>query len=490
MDASSSVVLGIDLGTSSVKAVAVDEAGQVLGESSRGYELDCPQEGWREISPALWWKATCDAVRELAARFGERVQAVGVTGQMHTLVPLDETGEPVRPALMWNDVRTAALVPELRRALFSVGENYLAGLVSTGSPAANLVWMKHNEPQAFARMASFVIGPDWIVYKLTGSVGTDFCEASTSSLFNLQTQGWSAGACTQLGLPQSIFPQVYGAGEVAGQVGEELASQLGVPAGVPVVRGTGDNPAAALSTGCLGQGRTVVSLGTSGVLMARRAAPNYEAKGKNILFSVDGSQVDCLVQGSVQSCGSTRAWLSGRLLGSSLDELDASVDPAKAGSGSLLFFPHIGGEKTLFGDASLRGAFTGLSLESSAADVNLAVMEGIAFGFKQLAESMDIALGAGEPVLVVGGGSKSDVWMQVLAEVLAVPVQRMEGQSGAGLGAALLARAALEGGLPELALKAGRVFGPTPAAAAAAKKYRTYLRMHDALKSLYAFSEA
>ena len=480
--------VGIDLGTSAVKVVAVDARGDVLADASHPYELSTPAADWREIDPVVWWDQTCAALGDVlrALPQGTAVAAVGVTGQMHTVVPLGADGRAVRPALMWNDMRTAAIVGELRGALREAGEPYLANLVSTGSPAANLVWLKRNEPAAFDAMERFVIGPDWIVLKLTGVVGTDFCEASTSSLFDVEHACWSKAAQAACGLPAKIFPEVRGAAEVAGAVLERAAAETGLPAGVPVLVGTGDNPASAIPTGCLTEGVPTLSLGTSCVLMARRSSPNIRARGKNILVSLDGREISCLVQGVVQSSGPTRDWLVRDLFASEFEQLDAAVDLARSGAGGLMFFPHMAGEKTLYGDPSLRGALFGLSTDTTRADIDLAVMEGIAYGVRQLAEALAVPLGTDSPLRVVGGGARSDVWMQVIADVLGCPLCRLDGSSGAGYGIALLAASVATGSLPRARTEGGESwFVPDPAAAARHNRvYRKYLCLHDAIVAL------
>lgn len=499
------LVLGIDVGTSSVKVVVLDGDGTQVGEASCAYEVSVPRPGWREIDPGVWWDATCRAMRALCSRVDPHaIEAVGVTGQMHTVVGIDASGAAVRPALMWNDARTVDMVPSLRKTLLAAGEPALASQVSCGSPAANLMWMKAFEPSAFAGMRTFLIGPDWLVFKLTGTRGTDFCEASTSALFSRQSGMWSQAARVALGLPEAVFPEVRASSEVAGALEDGPAAALGLRSGIPVVVGTGDNPAAAVASGCLIEGHTVLSLGTSGVLMARRetgrafdacspAVPADAcaqiAKGKEVLFSFDGSRVDCLVQGAVQACGSTRSWLIEHILATSFDELDARVDLERAGAGELLFFPHMDGEKTLFLNPALRGAFLGLSCDTAPVDLDLAVMEGIAYGFRQLAHEMAVDLAAA-PVVAVGGGARSGTWLQVLADVFGVPVRRAEGASGPGAGAALLARAALDGRMPEAASRIRTTYVPDPVRTERhTRAYRRYLRMKDAVETVYEMRE-
>lgn len=484
--------LGIDLGTSSVKIVAIGEGGSVLGQASRTYELSLPKPGWRQIDPELWWSETAAAVRELLDTIAPLdVRAIGVTGQMHTLVPVGADGRAAHAALMWNDVRTAQMVAPARDALLARGARDAAATISTGSPALNLCWLRDNEPEAFERTDRFVIGPDWIVFKLAGTLGTDFCEASTSSLFDFRSHGWSYAALDALGLSARLLPDIRGSREVAGGVTADAARLTGLAEGTPVIVGTGDNPAAALPTGCIIEGATVISLGTSGVLMGLRAddAAGPQRKGKPIAFSLDGRAFSTLVQGVVQSCGSTRDWMLAKVLRISYQEAEAAFAPEDSGTGEVLFFPHMTGEKTLFGNASLRGAFTGLSPEATAAVLDRAVMEGVGYGFRQLMDEMGFT-GGRDPVRAVGGGARSDAWMQTLANILDRPMQRMEGETGAGYGAALLACMAVGEGDPERALpssaRPSAVFTADERAVRRHdERYRRYLRMHDALVDIY-----
>ena len=503
--------LGIDLGTSSVKLTLVDGEGQVLGTASRDYAPSCPEAGWKEIDPELWWAATCEACRELlgetatdAATDVTDVVAVAVTGQMHTTVLVGADGRSVRPAIMWNDVRSPELVARVRASYEAAGLHELARVVSTGSPAASLAWLAQEEPEALAATRTFLIGPDWVVLRLCGARTTDLCEASTSSLFDLGAREWDPRAREVLGLPGEIFPEVVSAGAVVGAVSAEAAAATGLPQGCPVVHGTGDNPAAAIPTGCLTRGVPVLSLGTSAVLMGTRPAPDFGAPGKNILLSLDGSEVVTLVQGVVQSCGSSYSWWTqGVLALDGFDDADKGIDLARLGEGDLIFYPHLTGEKTLFADPTLRGAFLGLSTDVTQAQMTLAVMEGVALGVRQLAEAMGFDLahaGGGEGLQVIGGGSKSRVWMQVLADVLGVPTLQVRGQAGAGFGMAILGLAVAQGGAGEEAplaarldaLAAGAVsvsarFEPDPVACARYdRKYERYLRVHDALTGVYA----
>ena len=433
--------VGIDIGTSSAKLTLIDENGTLLKEASAGYRFEEPAPGYKEIDPATWMKAVDRAMTEL---FSEKdpalVKGIGVTGQMHTLVLLDEAGESIRPALMWNDTRTADMVGTVKeqiRKLPSV--SYIANIISTGSPAMNLLWVKEQEPEAYSRIHKFLIGPDYIVYRLTGSLQTDYCEASTSSLLDMNKKEWSGEIRQLFGFSPTIYPTIRGTNEIAGRILPEVAERYGFSEEVGVLVGTGDNPAAAISTGCFQEKKPVISLGTSGVLMYPREAIDFEAKGKNILFSFDGNETQILVQGVVQSCGSSMTWWMRDILDTDNYEKETNMDPAHLGESNLLFFPHLTGDKTIYADPKLSGAFLGLRTETSRRDMTIAVMEGIAYGFRQLTEVMKISKEQLKDLRITGGGSKNPVWMQIFADVLNCSVCQFEAGAGAGYSMALCA---------------------------------------------------
>ena len=483
--------IGIDMGTSGVKLILMDEKRALLGQACLEYELSRPHEGWSEIDPAIWYEKTVEGLKRLLrGQDASSVSAIGVTGQMHSLILLDEAGESLRPAMLWNDKRTADLIPALQEALREDPDgSYLCGIVSTGSPAANLYWFSLNEPERFARCHSFLIGPDYLVYRLTGVQSTDFVEASTSSLYCLSRRAWSEPMRRLIGLKDSAWPTVRGSAEVVGTVLPALAAQLGLRDDVKVIAGIGDNPATAVSTGCLGQDYPVLSLGTSGVLMFPVKAMEDAPLGKRILCSMDGKRFAYLVQGVVQSTGEAVSWWTRRVLGvRDFGTLDSGIDAALKRRSRVLFYPHINGDKTLYADPTLRGAFIGLSSETGPEALYYAVIEGLCFAFRQLAEGMGLDLRRHGVLKVVGGGAKSDLWLHTLADVLNVRVERLGGNIGPGFGAALLACSADH---PDMSLEAltaanlqiERAFEPDRSLAEALEgKYLRYLRIHDALK--------
>ncbi len=291
--------IGIDIGTSSAKFVLIDSVGGILARAEEAYAVARPRPGWSEIDPGAWYGAVENGLCALlsgADRSG--VRGIGVTGQMHTVVLLDASGASIRPALLWNDARTGGMIPALKERIRQhPGIAYIAGIVSTGSPAANLLWLRDNEPDNFRRLRKFLIGPDYIVYRLTGRVGTDYCEASTSSLYDIVERTWSPAMRELIGLAESVYPVVKGSTETAGLLVPALAEKFGLPLDTRVIVGTGDNAASSIATGCLVGDFPVLSLGTSGVVTARRERPDFEAKGKNILYSPDGSHFDVLRAG-------------------------------------------------------------------------------------------------------------------------------------------------------------------------------------------------
>ncbi len=482
--------LGIDLGTSAMKLVLMDRKKTIRAQITEEYEAAQPRCGWSEIDPELWYECMERGLgRILEHGAGRQIRAIGVTGQMHTLIVLGEDEKPVRPAMMWNDIRTRDLIPELKQKMAEFPEGaYLSKTVSTGSPAANLYWLKKNEPEHFAAIRKFLIGPDYLVFRLTGRAGTDYCEASTSCLYEICGRRWSEPMRKLLGLPREAYPPVQGSALAAGMIRKELAEKFAIPAGTPVLTGTGDNPATAISTGCMGRGYPVISLGTSGVFMMPVEKPGDEARGKTILFSFDDRAYFYLVQGAVQSNGSTLEWWVRSILETDdFSVVDQTVDPKTAWKGSVLFYPHLVGDKTLYADPNLRGGFFGLSTETDRAGMLYAVIEGLCFSFRELAEKMKLPLEKFGSVKVVGGGAKSRVWMQTMANVLNIRIEQMDGMIGPACGIALLAACRCGGmdspeQMAEGLVRTRAVFEPDPdAAAACEEKYRKYLRIHEGL---------
>lgn len=479
--------MGVDIGTSSAKFMLVDERGGGMGTHSVSYDCDAPQSGWAEIPPERWMEAVEEGAAALLSPLDEEerrsLAGIGITGQMHTTVFLDADGRSIRPAILWNDTRTLPLLAELRQSADAIPQTSgIMQILSTGSPALNLLWFKREEPENFARLRTFLIGPDYIVHALTGAVGTDFCEASTSSLYDFRTHTWSEEMRALLGLSADIYPAIRGSGIPVGTLRSEIAERWGLPADIPVVVGTGDNAAAAYANGIgRADGGGILSLGTSGVLAFRRAQPDFSHKGKHIVFSVDGVHRSLLVQGVVQSAGRALQWWQERILEQSDYTCEiADVDAEMLGTGAILFYPHLMGDKTIYADMKLRGAFLGLSDRTSRADMQIAVMEGIAFAVKELVQAMEVSREQLNPLRVTGGGAKSALWMQMLADILETPVVRAAGECSAVYGAALLA-----GGMSSPHV-GGEVFHPRARNAAFYRRgFQRYQHIHCAMRNVF-----
>lgn len=484
--------LGIDMGTSSVKLIAMDESGVVIKKCRRDYSYHQPQPGWKEIWPSVWVEAVEDGLMELVSDLDQTlVAAIGVTGQMHTTVFLDENGECLRPAILWNDMRTKDRILYMKEQLAGHRDGEAAGnIISTGSPAANLFWLKEEEPETFSRLGKFLIGPDYLAYYLSGTYSTDYCQASTSSLYDTEKRGWSQTARTLLSLPAHVYPPVLGSQAVTGYLKETLQRKLGLSSKVKIIAGTGDNPAAAVATGSLQYGYPVLSIGTSGVLVFPREGLRENGKGKQILYSPDGTQFHVLVQGVVQSAGGSFDWYAKKILGvEDFDSLTGGVDVGNLGNQNLLFYPHLNGDKTIYGDPSLRGGWLGLDTNHTREDLAVAVMEGICFAIKEMMEAMELTpkdLGNLGQLKVTGGGSYSPLWMQILADVLNVEIGRIDSGEGPSYGAAILAFMAENGEKMEFPMGQGKLldcFVPRPVQRKRYQnQYEKYVRIHQAMK--------
>lgn len=491
MENKNNTFLGIDLGTSAIKLVLIDGQKNILAQITEEYDTAQPEKGFNEIDPECWFDCMLSGMERILKTCDRSLlKGIGVTGQMHTLIALDKDGKAVRPAMMWNDIRTRDLIPELKEKIKGFPEGpYLSKTISTGSPAANLYWMRKNEPDNFRRIKKFLIGPDYLVYRLTGNYGTDYCEASTSCLYQIMAKKWSLEMRELIGLEESTYPEVRGSGLTAGKLNAGIAKRFSLDEDICVLTGTGDNPATAISTGCLGRGYPVISLGTSGVLMMPVPEIKEDAKGKMILFSFDDKSYSYLLQGAVQSNGSTLDWWIKGIMGEEdFSGIDRMIRPDCVHENGLLFYPHLTGDKTLYGDPNLRGAFIGLSTETDRTDMLYAVIEGLCFSFRELAEKMCLPLHDFGSVKVVGGGARSRIWMQTLANILNIRIEQMDGMIGPAFGIALLAayRCGCFDSLEQItegAVKAKNCFEPQPETAAAyEEKYKKYLRIYKGLR--------
>lgn len=437
----SDVTLGLDVGTSGVRVLAVDSDGNVIAEATASHPLLTPQPGWTEQNPADWWRSSCTALTTITqALAGHTIVAIGMAGQMHGMTPLDSTGEVVRPAILWNDQRTGAAADTItervgRQTLIDRGGNPAI----TGFQLPKLVWLRDNEPEAFARTAQVLFPKDFITYKLTGEMIAEPADASGSNCFHLASKRWDGEVLGALEIDPNLFPQVVASHDVAGNVSAQAAQATGLPEGLPVIAGAGDNASAAFGLGLSKDNlaRGSLSLGTSGVIFAPLETATPDPDGRVHLFChADGGYN--LLGVTLAAAGSFQWYRDTFYPERSFDELTQLAETSSPGAGGVTFKPYLAGERTPHMNPDLRGSWTGLSLATSQADVVRAVLEGVTFSLR---DTLDVIkpLARLQELLTTGGGSTSNFWLQMVSDVLETPLLQPTFNQGVAYGAALLA---------------------------------------------------
>jgi xylulokinase len=436
--------LGLDASTTGVKALLIDGHGQVVGASTTEIPLSTPKPLWSEQDPADWWRGTVSSVRRLLSETkiaGSQVAAIGLTGQMHGSTFLDAQGQVLRPALLWNDQRTGAECDEIRARL---GRQRLIDLTGnealTGFTAPKILWLRNHEPELFAKLRQILLPKDYVRYKLTGAYATDKADAAGTLLLDVKQRDWSTEVLAGLELPAEWLPKTHEGPDVTGQVSAQAAEETGLAAGTPVVGGGGDQAAQAVGVGAVRPGVVALTLGTSGVIFASAAEPFIEPEGRLHAFCHAVPQRWHMMGVMLSAAGSLRWYRDTLAPGLDFEALLAPAADIPPGSEGLLFLPYLTGERTPYPDPLARGAFAGLTLRHSQAHLSRAVLEGVAFGLR---DGFELMKGAGltgiSQVRVSGGGAKSPLWRQILADVLAVELVTVNTTEGAAYGAALLA---------------------------------------------------
>lgn len=481
---SASVYVGLDIGTTSIKVAAVTKQLETVFEKQYAYDYLIPHKGWTEIEPDTWVEIVVKGLKELFQQVSAAtVTGIGITGQMHTTVFVDKHGSSVRPAIMWNDNRTKSSLTAIKQRLENKAETaHLAKIVSTGSPLANLLWVREHEPEHYQRINKFLIAKDYVKLKLTGTYTTDYCDASTSSLYDLHTDRWSKEVQEIFELNSELFPDIQPASAIIGELTEDICKELNIGKTLPVVSGTGDNVASALVSGSFENMQPLISLGTSGVVVIPNSHHQLKKIGKNVVAKITESDDSIITQGTVQAGAKVNSWWLENILHTEhYAEEQKEIPQSLLGENEVLFFPHMNGEKTLFANPSLKGAFIGLGLETERAEMYLAVLEGLAFGIRQLFLSMKNEE-TPEYFTIVGGGAKSDLWIKIFANVLGHPIKRMLTSQEAVHGAAILAMIGIEGGFTFPKSQA-QVVQPDPAIITKYdQRYETYLKLTEQLQ--------
>ncbi|MDP9467127.1 MAG: xylulokinase, partial [Chloroflexota bacterium] len=390
------LVLGVDVSTTATKAVLIDPAGTVRGIGTAEYGVSMPQPLWSEQAPGLWWDAAQSAIRAALAASsapGTEVESVGLTGQMHGAVLLDTTGAVLRPAILWNDQRTAVECDEIRQA---VGPERLIAISGndalTGFTAPKLLWVRRHEPQVWAQVAHLLLPKDYLRYRLTGEYAMDKADGSGTILFDLAARTWSPELLAALDLDPAWFPPTFEGPDVTGTISAAAAEATGLHAGTPVVAGGGDQAANAVGVGAVSEGMVALSLGTSGVIFATSHAPIHEARGRVHAFCHAVSGRWHLMSVMLSAAGSLRWFRDTLAPGVDFNDLVAPAAEVPAGSAGLLFLPYLSGERSPHADPLARGAFIGLTLGHDRRHMTRAVLEGVAFGLR---DGLDLMLEAG-----------------------------------------------------------------------------------------------
>ena len=434
--------IGIDLGTSALKLLLMDEAGRIQSIVSRSYPLSMPRPGWSEQDPADWVRAAFEGIRELTADVDRAsVRGIGVAGQMHGLVALDETDRVLRPAILWNDGRTEEETAWLNG---TVGTELLAAetgnIAFAGFTAPKLLWMRKQEPELFRRIARIMLPKDYLVYKLTGVHATDCSDASGMLLFDVQHRRWSEKMLELCGLRQEQMAGVYESSDAVGTLLPEIAGELGLPQNVLVAAGAGDNAAAAVGTGTVGEGRCSLSLGTSGTFFL--SGERFTAPANHALHAFCHADGGWHFLGCELSAASCLGWWTSLSGSGDPSSAQAGIREESLGRNSVFFLPYLMGERTPHNDAFARGVFAGMRMDSTREDLTQAVLEGVAFGLR---DALEIARAAGLEVRsagLSGGGAKSPLWRRILANILDLELTLPATEQGPGMGAAMLAAVA------------------------------------------------
>ena len=436
--------VGIDTSTTATKALLMHADGQVVAVASLEYSYDTPRPLWTEQHPDLWWQATVASVRQVLAQAGVdavKVKGVGLTGQMHGLVLLDAAGKVLRPAILWNDQRTGAECDQIRARLEKSRFIQITGNDAlTGFTAPKILWVKNHEPEIFARARQVLLPKDYVRFKLTDRYATDKAGGAGTVLFDLRRRDWSSKVVAALGIDPAWLPPTFEGTAVTGQITPQAAEATGLRAGTPVVGGGGDQAAGAVGTGAVVEGVVSLSLGTSGVVFATTDQPIVEPEGRLHAFCHAVPDKWHLMGVMLSAAGSLRWYRDILAPGMDFEALLSPAADVSPGSEGLLFLPYLTGERTPHPDPLARGAFVGLTVRHSRAHLTRALLEGVAFGLRDSFELMQAAGLAGiRQVRVTGGGARSPLWRQILADVLDVELVTVNTTEGAAYGAALLA---------------------------------------------------
>ena len=482
--------VGIDLGTSAVKLLLMDASGKIEKIVSREYPLSFPHPGWSEQNPEDWYDKSLDGLRELLADC-DKSQVAGISfgGQMHGLVILDENDEVIRPALLWNDGRTAAETDYLNK---KIGKDklsqYTANIAFTGFTAPKILWIKNNEPDNFAKIKKIMLPKDYLAYKMTGNHCTDASDASGMLLFDVKNRCWSKEMMEICSVKEEQLAKVYESYEAVGHLTPEAAEALGLSTDVVVAAGAGDNAAAAVGTGTVGDGSCNISLGTSGTIFI--SSKNFGVDENNALHSFAHADGKYHLMGCMLSAASCNKWWMDTIIGTN-DYAKEQESITKLGENNVYFLPYLMGERSPHNDPDARGTFIGMTMDTTRSDMTQAVLEGVAFALR---DSLEVARKLGIKIdrsKICGGGAKSPLWKKIIANVLNVKIDVIESEEGPALGGAMLAAVAckefdsVEAAADAIVKITDTIEPDKKLVEAYNKKYNVFKQLYPQLKPIY-----
>lgn len=430
--------IGIDLGTSSVKLLLMDESGTIKNIVSKDYPLSFPKNGWSEQDPQHWYDQSIKGIKELVEPFDKsQVSGISFGGQMHGLVVLDKNDDIIRPAILWNDGRTGKETEYLNNVIGKKKlSDYTANIAFAGFTAPKILWVKNNEPENFAKIEKIMLPKDYLAYKLSNIFCTDVSDASGMLLFDVENKCWSAEMMEICGVKESQLPKIYESYEVVGNLTKEVAEELGLSENVKIIAGAGDNAAAAIGTATVGDGMCNISLGTSGTVFI--ASEKFGVDANNALHSFAHADGNYHLMGCMLSAASCNKWWIEEIL-QTKDYNNELNNIKNLGKNKVFFLPYLMGERSPHNNPNARGCFIGMSMDTTRREMSQAVLEGVAFALRdsfEVAKSLGIEINSTK---ICGGGAKSKIWVEIIANVLNIDVEKIDVEEGPALGAAMLA---------------------------------------------------
>ncbi len=430
--------IGVDLGTSAVKLLLMDEKGNIKNIVSKEYPLSFPKSGWSEQNPEDWYEKSVEGIKELVDGFQkEQVAGISFGGQMHGLVTLDEKDQVIRPAILWNDSRSTKETDYFNEVIGKETlSKYTANIAFTGFTAPKILWMKENEPEKFAKIKKIMLPKDYLAYRLSGAFCSDYSDASGMLVLDVEHKCWSKEMMDLCGITEEQLPTLYESYDVVGTLKEEVAKELGLPVTVKVIAGAGDNAAAAIGTGTVGEGNCNISLGTSGTIFI--SSKQFKVDPHNALHSFAHADGHYHLMGCMLSAASCNKWWMEEIL-KTTDFDKEQEEIVTLGENQVFYLPYLMGERSPHNDPKARATFIGMTMDTTREEMTQAVLEGVIFALR---DSLEVARSLGikiERTKICGGGAKSLLWKKMVANILNLKVEVIESEQGPALGGAILA---------------------------------------------------